>query len=356
MSDWRWSPNLQALLAKAKADTPSGAARAKMWASISTAVGGAAGASGAPHPHVLGGGPPGTASLEGTEAGANAIAGGSSAIKMLAIGTLLGGTAAVGLTLAMLHVGAATASTKLSTQFSIRAMADGTSSRLTAPPSADVPSASPERCRNEERTSPRLTTPPSVDVRLTAPPSADVLPASPERGRNDEALVRVGSMQANSEMAIPGAAAVRNVRLPQDEATAPAGAMATLDAPSAADVSSRLTTPPSVDVPSVPPKRGQSSTVRARSTPPRSTLAVDRSDSLTREASFLAEARAALLRGDAKSALRKVRAARSLPVRQLVPEELSVEAQTLRALDRASEAVEVERTLRTKYPESALAR
>jgi hypothetical protein len=111
-----------------------------------------------------------------------------------------------------------------------------------------------------------------------------------------------------------------------------------------------------VDVPSAPPKRGQSSTVRARSTPPRSTLAVDRSDSLTREASFLAEARAALLRGDAKNALRKVRAARSLPVRQLVPEELSVEAQTLRALDRASEAVEVERTLRTKYPESALAR
>jgi hypothetical protein len=342
MSDWRWSPNLQALLAKAKVDTPSGAARAKMWASISTAVGGAAGASGVPHPHVLDGGPPGTASLEGTEAGANAIAGGSSAIKMLAIGTLLGGTAAVGLTLAMLHVGAATASTKLSTQFSIRAMADGTSSRLT--------------------------TPPSDDVSLTAPPSANVLPASPERGRNDEALVRVGPMHA-SEVAIPGAAAVRNVRWPQDDATAPARAMVTRDAlsaadgtssrvttPPSADVSSRLTMPPSVDVPSAPPKRGQSSTVRARSTPPRSTLAIDRSDSLTREASFLAEARAALLRGDAKSALRKVRAARSLPVRQLVPEELSVEAQTLRALDRASEALEVERTLRTKYPESALAR
>jgi hypothetical protein len=143
-------------------------------------------------------------------------------------------------------------------------------------------------------------------------------------------------MHANSEAAVPAlAAAVESVRLPNKETTAPARGM---------------------DAACAPPESGQRSTVRPRSTTPRSTLAIDRSDSLIREASFLAEARAALLRGDAKSALRKVRAARSLPVRQLVPEQLSVEAQTLRALDRASEAVEVERTLRTKYPESALAR
>jgi len=49
---------------------------------------------------------------------------------------------------------------------------DGTSPRLTTPPSADVPSALPERGRNDERMSPRLTTPPSAEV-----PSA-----SPERG------------------------------------------------------------------------------------------------------------------------------------------------------------------------------
>ena len=55
---------------------------------------------------------------------------------------------------------------------------DGTSHCLTTPPSADVPSAPPERGRNDERTSHCLTTPPSADV-----PSA-----SPERGRtSDEA-------------------------------------------------------------------------------------------------------------------------------------------------------------------------
>jgi len=41
---------------------------------------------------------------------------------------------------------------------------DGTSPRLATPPSADGPSALPERGRNDERTSPRLTTPPSADV------------------------------------------------------------------------------------------------------------------------------------------------------------------------------------------------
>jgi hypothetical protein len=326
MSDRRWSPTVQALLAKAKADTPTGAARANMWAGISTAVGGAAGASGFPRPHVHDGGPPHAASLEGMEAGANAVAGGGSAMKMLTIGTLLGSTAAVGLTLAMLRVGAApTSSTKLSaepwTQLSTSVVADGRSLRLTTAPSADVPSA------------------------------------TPERGRNNAAPVRVSPVLANREAMIPAfGATAGNVQLPEDDSAAPARGMVTSrDALSAADgTSPRLTMQASADMPWPAPERGQSSAVRPRSTPARSTPVID--DSLIREASFLSEARAALLRGDAKSALRKLRAARSLPVRQLVPEELSVEAQTLRALDRASEAVEAERTLRTKYPESALAK
>jgi len=49
---------------------------------------------------------------------------------------------------------------------------DGTSKPLTTPPSAGVPSALPERGRNDERTSKPLTTPPSADV-----PSAE--PAKP---------------------------------------------------------------------------------------------------------------------------------------------------------------------------------
>jgi hypothetical protein len=83
---------------------------------------------------------------------------------------------------------------------------------------------------------------------------------------------------------------------------------------------------------------------------------IEDSSSLSLEASLITEARAALVRGDALTALRKARAARSLPVRQLVPEELTVEALALRALGRESEASSVDQALRADYPESALAR
>jgi len=79
-------------------------------------------------------------------------------------------------------------------------------------------------------------------------------------------------------------------------------------------------------------------------------------DALTREASLVAEARALLAAGDAASALRKVRAARAMPSPQLVPEELTVEAQALRSLGMADDARGVDATLHTQYPDSALAR
>jgi hypothetical protein len=56
------------------------------------------------------------------------------------------------------------------------------------------------------------------------------------------------------------------------------------------------------------------------------------------------------------SALRRARAARSLPTRQLVPEELAVEAQALRALGRETEAVGLDKALRSQYPDSDLGR
>jgi hypothetical protein len=79
-------------------------------------------------------------------------------------------------------------------------------------------------------------------------------------------------------------------------------------------------------------------------------------DALTREASLVAAARTALSGGNAEEALRLVRSARSMPSPQLVPEELTVEAQALRSLGKADEARGVDATLHSQYPDSALAR
>jgi len=79
-------------------------------------------------------------------------------------------------------------------------------------------------------------------------------------------------------------------------------------------------------------------------------------DMLAREASLVAEARGALARSDPRTALRAIRSARALPSRQLVPEELAVEEQALRALGRSDEANGIDVQLRLQYPEAALAR
>jgi hypothetical protein len=77
---------------------------------------------------------------------------------------------------------------------------------------------------------------------------------------------------------------------------------------------------------------------------------------LAREASLVAEARGALGRADPRTALRAIRSARALPSRQLVPEELAVEEQALRALGQSDEANGIDVQLRLQYPEAALAR
>jgi hypothetical protein len=92
----------------------------------------------------------------------------------------------------------------------------------------------------------------------------------------------------------------------------------------------------------------------ARPTPQH--VRVTPADLLAREASLVADARKALSRGDARAALTLVRQARALPSPQLVPEELTVESQALRALGQADEATGVDFTLKTQYPDSALAR
>jgi hypothetical protein len=51
-----------------------------------------------------------------------------------------------------------------------------------------------------------------------------------------------------------------------------------------------------------------------------------------------------------------VRAARRLPSHQLEPEELSIEAQALRALGQSDAARAVDGTLKSQFPDHALAR
>jgi hypothetical protein len=96
--------------------------------------------------------------------------------------------------------------------------------------------------------------------------------------------------------------------------------------------------------------------VQTRSSNHASKPATTAIDSLALEASLVTEGRRALGRGDPQSALRAIRAARALPSRQLVPEELAVEEQALRALGQSDEANGIDVQLRLQYPESALAR
>jgi hypothetical protein len=77
---------------------------------------------------------------------------------------------------------------------------------------------------------------------------------------------------------------------------------------------------------------------------------------LAREAALLAAARGALARRDAVSALQMVRKLRALPAGQLIPEELAVETQALRALGLDNDADQVEATLRNRFPDSVLGR
>jgi hypothetical protein len=73
-------------------------------------------------------------------------------------------------------------------------------------------------------------------------------------------------------------------------------------------------------------------------------------DMLSREVSLVQEARRDLQNGDAASALKTVRAARSLEARQLEPEEMSLEAKALHLLGRHLEAAKIESQRRAMYP------
>ena len=192
-------------------------------------------------------------------------------MKMLALGTLLGGAVSVGLAATLLHVG------------SFPESPPSTRAALVMPAARGAGTAGPKATALSETTAP--------------PTAADGVAAVSE-------TTSVDFSQHSSAATSAAAAPVPAVARPR-----------------------RIVRPP-----------------------------LDESEALSREASLIAEARAALGRGDSLIALRKARAARALPTRQLVPEELAVEAQALRALGRDSEASGLDEALRSQYPESALAR
>jgi hypothetical protein len=84
------------------------------------------------------------------------------------------------------------------------------------------------------------------------------------------------------------------------------------------------------------------------------TTTMSEHDRLAREARMVSEARGALHRGDPETALRIVRAARTQAGARLVPEELTVEAQALRAMGDEAGAQRAEADLAGKFPEQAI--
>jgi hypothetical protein len=256
VSEPRLSKATRELLRAAKNDAPTAAARTKIWSNVGSVAGTAAGA----------------ASVGTTAAGAaggslapGAIAGTAGASKMLALGTLLGGTITVGLAAALLRIGPAPSDVPLVPSAPLAAATAGT---------------------------------------FAAPPPPSLAPAI-------ESASMVGNANPPVASALPVAA------------HAPAPAMHAIPAPSVATVAH---------------------------------MAASVDDTLSREAALVAEARGAIVRGDPQAALRSIHAARQLPSRQLLPEELAVEAQAYRALGREDEAHDADTALKKQFPESALAR
>ena len=84
------------------------------------------------------------------------------------------------------------------------------------------------------------------------------------------------------------------------------------------------------------------------------TTTLSEHDRLAREARMVSEARGALHRGEPDTALRLVRAARNQKGARMVPEEMTVEAQALRAMGDEAGAARVDAELAGKFPEQSI--
>jgi hypothetical protein len=251
-----------------------------MWAGVSTAVGGTASAAATSAAAATGasGSSGGAAGTGGALAG-----GGMGALKMLTLGTLLGGTLTVGTAAVLLHVG---------------------------PTHRGPMSSAFAKARSVGATPAPL----AIDEARRAPGN---------NGRGSGAEGTLSGTEASPLVQAGLSSSVAGGGLETVAASAPG------------------------------PAASSSLAIHPHGRPIRR---IEDSSSLSIEASLITEARSALAEGDALGALRKARTARTLPVRQLVPEELAVEAQALRALGRDAEANSVDQALRAQYPESALGR
>jgi hypothetical protein len=273
--------DLRSLIEAAKADAPNAAARAKVWAGVSTVVG------------------------EGAAlAGGGAVSGSAGATKMLVLGTLLGGSLTVGIGAALLLMRGASPGPAVGATIAAPAPGEVASPFVLAAPAALSRSSMLRRAAIEV---------PVVD---------------------DDTEVNAvnGVNAAKTDIAARGPA--RAVRLAEPGRRTSAGRSFALVA--AAPIAP-ATPAAAVAVPGVAASAAQD-------------------DALAREASLLAEARNALARRDALSALQIIRGLRSMPTRQLIPEELAVEAQALRSLGLEDDANAVDTTLRARFPDSVLGR
>lgn len=264
MSNLGRSSELKRLLDAAKADRPSAAARANVWATVSKGIAVAGGLS----------------AIAGS-----ATTGLGGAAKALSAGAWFGGSVTIGLAASLLYIGAA------------------------PPRPLDRAGAAP----TWPSVPPPVQAAPTV-VRIPglhgAEPRVDATGEPTRATADDRGPARLESAAATSHAAsfaaTPGNAAAKRAR-----------------AASAVLAGNALAGQPS---------------------------------DLAREAQLVAEARAALAHGDPRAALRRVHATMTVEVRQLVPEEIAVEAQALRALGRRDAAAAIEAELRALFPESALAR
>jgi hypothetical protein len=272
MIDPRLSSATKELVRLARVDGPSAAARAKMWAGVSGAVGGVA--------------------AGGAAAANGATAGGASAAKMLTIGTLLGTPLTVGLAVTLLHVGALPRSL----------------------PGFGVSSTPQHQL-------------PGFGVSSTPQHPGLGVSSTPPKPPNVEVVSAPTGWTPTSTLTLTGASTRIVV---STRAAGPIGAGH--------------------------PKPSSEAKSEAKAAATKAVRAPAHGDALAREAAFVAEAHAALLHGDPNGALGAIASARAVATPQLVPEELAVEAQALRALGRTDEANANEVTLRLLYPESALAR
>lgn len=182
MTEPRLNPATRALLRAAKSDGPSAAARAKVWSNVGGAVGGAAGAGAAA-----------TALGAGTSvAPAGAATSTAAATKMLALGTLLGGTITVGLAAALLRVGPAPSDVPLPSSAPLAAYAPAASAPPLPPAAVPVLVAA--------------SAPPPLRVSVTpsSPASAHRIPAPPAHvaPAPDDTLAREAALVAEARGAL----------------------------------------------------------------------------------------------------------------------------------------------------------